>query len=370
MFEIVNQLLTSFAWFALCMIVFSVLAMLMPLHQRQPLWRKDAPLDTIYWFFPALLYAPVSMLLVSGGLYLMHGGDESRIDAFIQQGYPPIATQPLWLQFILLLFVSDLIQYWIHRIFHRSTFWRFHAIHHSPKELDWMVAARFHPVNFIVSSSFVGTLMILLGFSPILFAMMVPFNYLYSGLVHANVNWNFGPLRYVFASPVFHHWHHTMSDQGGNKNFAATLAIYDVIFGTFYMPADRLPEQYGVDSDDVPADLVGQFFYPFLEPNSARGLAEFSPSAREAETEQSVASSYAAVVGQAAPSSGSFGFNTEETVIEHSSAGPSAEAALSEQRPTGLPASVFTASDEESDLSLRPSSTTGANVQPVDSGQR
>lgn len=267
MWELLQPLMSSLAWFAICMIVFSVLAMLMPLHPKQPLWRKEAPLDTVYWFLPGFLYAPVSLLLVTGGLYLMHGGDEQRINAFIEQGYPPVAGLPLWVQFFLLLAISDFIQYWIHRVFHRSQLWRFHAIHHSPKELDWMVAARFHPVNFIVSSSFVGALMILLGFSPVLFAMMVPFNYLYSGMVHANVRWDFGPFKYLLASPVFHHWHHTMSDQGGNKNFAATLAIYDVLFGTFYMPADKQPEHYGTDVDDVPQDIVGQFFYPFLDPS-------------------------------------------------------------------------------------------------------
>lgn len=272
MFDVLSSLTTTAAWFAICMIVFSVMAILIPLHPRQPLWRRESFLDTLYWFFPAVIYTPLSLAMAGAGLYLMHGGDEQRIGAFVSQGYPPIATQPLWLQFVLLLVISDFIQYWIHRTFHRSAFWKFHAIHHSPKEVDWMVAARFHPVNFIVSSMFVGTLMVLLGFSPVLFAMMVPFNYLYSGLVHANVKWTFGPFKYLLASPIFHHWHHTMSDQGGNKNFAPTLAIYDLLFGTFYMPADKLPEQYGVDSDDVPEDLIGQFFYPFLNPEVQASL--------------------------------------------------------------------------------------------------
>jgi len=277
--DIFNQLLTSLAWFALCLIIFSVLAVLMPLHRHQPLWRQDSWTDTIYWMLMPLLYAPIGLLLASGGLYLMHGGDQQRLHDFVQSGYPPIAGQPLWLQFVLLIVISDFLQYWLHRLFHRSALWRFHAIHHSPKEVDWMVAARFHPVNFIISSSCVGTLMFLLGFSPVLFALMVPFNYLYSGMVHANLNWTFGPLKYLFASPVFHHWHHTLSDQGGNKNFAATLAIYDVIFGSFYMPADQRPEVYGVDRDDVPQNIVGQLFYPFRD-NADQQPRQKSPAAQ------------------------------------------------------------------------------------------
>jgi sterol desaturase/sphingolipid hydroxylase (fatty acid hydroxylase superfamily) len=332
--EILQQVLGSAAWFAVCMIVFSVLAVLMPLHPRQPLWRRESRLDTVYWFLPAILYAPLGLAMASAGLYLMHGGDQERMAAFISQGYPPIAGLPLWVQFLLLLAISDFIQYWIHRTFHRSAFWKFHAIHHSPKELDWMVAARFHPVNFIVSSLFVGTLMILLGFSPVLFAMMVPFNYLYSGMVHANVNWTFGPLKYFFASPVFHHWHHTMSDQGGNKNFAATLAIYDVLFGTFYMPADKLPEQYGVDSDDVPEHFVGQLFYPFLKPEVAAELAE---SGR-----------VAAIVGSPVDVIGEAMADVPANGLEIASPAPlvAANRELAEPRASGLPAGLWSSSDD------------------------
>lgn len=340
--EILQQVLVSAAWFAVCMIVFSVLAVLMPLHPRQPLWRRESRLDTFYWFLPSILYAPLGLAMVSGGLYLMHGGDQERIAAFISQGYPPIAGLPLWAQFLLLLTISDFIQYWIHRTFHRSAFWKFHAIHHSPKEVDWMVAARFHPVNFIVSSLFVGTLMILLGFSPVLFAMMVPFNYLYSGMVHANVNWTFGPLKYLFASPVFHHWHHTMSDQGGNKNFAPTLALYDVLFGTFYMPADKLPEEYGVDGDDVPEDLMGQLFYPFLKPEVSAQLAESGRVATiiGATTGASLSSH------EIAPAAGVVAASGASATVSVSESGVAdAAGETGELRPTGLPGAVWSVGD-------------------------
>jgi sterol desaturase/sphingolipid hydroxylase (fatty acid hydroxylase superfamily) len=90
-----------------------------------------------------------------------------------------------------------------------------------------------------------------------------PFNVFYSALVHANLNWTYGPLRFVFASPVFHRWHHTTQAEGLDKNFASTFPVLDVLFGTFYMPPGRLPEKFGCGDPEFPEDLLGQFFYPF-----------------------------------------------------------------------------------------------------------
>ncbi len=50
---------------------------------------------------------------------------------------------------------------------------------------------------------------------------MGPFNTITSCLVHANLNWTFGPLRHVLVSPVFHRWHH--DEKTYDRNFAGTL---------------------------------------------------------------------------------------------------------------------------------------------------
>jgi sterol desaturase/sphingolipid hydroxylase (fatty acid hydroxylase superfamily) len=46
----------------------------------------------------------------------------------------------------------------------------------------------------------------------------------------------------VIATPVFHRWHHTAAERGGEKNFAATFPVLDLIFGTFHMPAGEKPD--------------------------------------------------------------------------------------------------------------------------------
>jgi sterol desaturase/sphingolipid hydroxylase (fatty acid hydroxylase superfamily) len=90
-------------------------------------------------------------------------------------------------------------------------------------------------------------------------------------MVHANLHWTFGPLRHVFASPVFHRWHHTGADEGGSKNFAATFSFLDHMFGTFYMPKDEKPMNLGLTDRDMPPNLLGQWLYPFMpsEPQQA-----------------------------------------------------------------------------------------------------
>ncbi len=118
-----------------------------------------------------------------------------------------------------------------------------------------------HPVNYIAYSTSVAVLIQLMGFSPLVFIVLAPINFVHAALVHANLNWTFGPFRYVLASPVFHRWHHVSDPAVRDKNFAPTFPILDVLFGTFYMPAGQLPKDYGVEG--VPGNFIGQMLYPF-----------------------------------------------------------------------------------------------------------
>lgn len=166
--------------------------------------------------------------------------------------------------------LSDIPLYWLHRVFHGPALWRYHAIHHSSEELDWISAARFHPVNIILGAVAVDVALLLAGISPKIMIWVGPFKIFHSAFVHANLNWTLGPFKYVIASPVFHRWHHTGLADGGNTNFATTFPIWDVLWGTFYMPKNRIPANYGADDPALPAGFVDQTVYPFkrrrLEP--------------------------------------------------------------------------------------------------------
>jgi sterol desaturase/sphingolipid hydroxylase (fatty acid hydroxylase superfamily) len=67
----------------------------------------------------------------------------------------------------------------------------------------------------------------------------------------------------VIAGPVFHRWHHTAAEHGGEKNFAPTFPVLDLLFGTFYMPKQTLPDRYGIADKTFPANFCAQMLYPF-----------------------------------------------------------------------------------------------------------
>jgi len=81
--------------------------------------------------------------------------------------------------------------------------------------------------------------------------------------IHANVRWEFEPLRRFVATPSFHHWHHSAEHEAVNKNFAVHTPIWDILFGTYYLPA-RWPVAYGLGAGaDIPARWVTQLIHPF-----------------------------------------------------------------------------------------------------------
>ena len=89
----------------------------------------------------------------------------------------------------------------------------------------------------------VDVVLLMAGISPNIMLWVGPFKIFHSAFVHANLNWTFGPFNYVLATPVFHRWHHTSLEEGGNTNFAGTFPIWDILFGTFRMPEGRAAGQ-------------------------------------------------------------------------------------------------------------------------------
>jgi len=247
---------------AVAFAAFGCLARLSPCNRDQRRFlTRDLPDNALFMMLGLLIYGDLAGLYIRAGAQLIFHGDGAAIAASILQGYGWAARLPLLAQAALIIFSMDLVQYWLHRLFHVGLLWPFHAVHHSAEELDWTAAYRFHPVNFVIYSGGALALMRLVGFSPAAFLLIGPFNLVVGPLVHANLDWTFGPFRYVIASPVFHRWHHVKDPAVHNRNFAPTFPVLDLIFGTFYMPKDRLPSDYGVEG--VPPHFVAQLVYPF-----------------------------------------------------------------------------------------------------------
>ncbi len=188
---------------------------LWPSVRGQRILRRGFRLDMAYWLFTpivtrAITRAGVIIAVVILALVLGWKLDKDSIIA----GHGPIGAQPRWLQALELIILLDLVGYWMHRLFHTGPLWSFHAIHHSSEELDWLSSVRLHPVNDLMNRIVPAVLLVLAGFKPDVLAVALPFFAVYAIFLHANVDWDFGPLRSIIASPRFHRWHHTGQAEG------------------------------------------------------------------------------------------------------------------------------------------------------------
>jgi sterol desaturase/sphingolipid hydroxylase (fatty acid hydroxylase superfamily) len=264
-YQILITMWHTLPWLAGIGVVFAVLSRFSPCNQGKPWWEKRGLVtDLCYWVLSPLFGRYLRIwLTVSATLFLFHITDGNQIAAFYAHGHGPLSRLPFWVQLVLYLVATDVALYWIHRGFHRGFLWKYHAVHHASEDLEWTSASRFHPVNLALGSGLVDVVSFLCGISPEIFVVVGPFNIITSCMVHANLNWTFGPFRYLFAGPVFHRWHHAQSVC--DKNFASTFAIWDVMFGTFHMPVGELPKGYGIDDKAMPEGLVAQLVYPLFQ---------------------------------------------------------------------------------------------------------
>jgi len=230
-------------------------------------WRNPGLVTDICYMVIVPFVAPyLRMSLMIAGAALLSGVmTGQQIADYFEHARGPLAGLPFWAQVAIYIVASDFLLYWNHRIFHGTALWRYHAVHHSAEEVDWTTAYRFHPVNLWLGMFLVAAIMLYLGVAPAVLLFLVPFDTTVAAFVHANLNWTLGPLKYVVATPVFHRWHHTYLEDGGNTNFAPLLAIWDVVFGTFYMPQSKVPARYGIDEPAYPQDFLGQLVHPFRQ---------------------------------------------------------------------------------------------------------
>ena len=167
----------------------------------------------------------------------------------------PLATafgsQPGWLIAIEAGLAAQVLGYWAHRLAHQvPLLWRFHQVHHASEQLDWIAAARIHPMDGIIVGVVIGAPLLLLGVQPGTLGAIEVVTQLWAITLHMNLRWRLRPLDGIVGTTEYHHWHHSSEPAARDKNFAGLLPVIDRIFGTYYLPTDRRPERYGLD---VPA---------------------------------------------------------------------------------------------------------------------
>ncbi|MEM7411972.1 MAG: sterol desaturase family protein [Myxococcota bacterium] len=260
----------GFDWLVLALVantvVFVFIERLWPHRPEQLTLRKEWKLDLVYYVFNHLMVSVILLVTTffSEGLFgwAVHDGLQNLV-----------RSQPVWLQFIEVLFAADFAQYWGHRLMHEHPrLWNFHAVHHCPAEMDWLSGSRIHFAEVLFTRSTVILPLFLLGFSEAAINGYVVWVSIQGVLIHSNVGWNFGPLRYLFVTPHFHHWHHAADAEAIDRNYAANLPVLDMLFGTHVDNPGRWPERYGVVGKPLPKSFLAQHLYPFVAP--PKGSAE------------------------------------------------------------------------------------------------
>jgi sterol desaturase/sphingolipid hydroxylase (fatty acid hydroxylase superfamily) len=243
--------------------VFVPLERLFALRPTQDVFRRHWLVDLSYFFVNSLLVEVLTVLTLSPALVLF---DWARVAALAAW----VSALPLLLQVLAIVGVADLTQYWVHRTFHVVPFlWRFHAIHHSVEEMDWLAGSRLHLVDVIVTRGLTYVPIFLLGFSQSALTVYVFLVAAQATFIHANVRWKFRRLRRTVATPAFHHWHHSSEHEALDKNFAVHTPLWDLLFGTYYLP-DHWPARYGLHQERrLPVGWLRQLVYPFRRPPSA-----------------------------------------------------------------------------------------------------
>jgi sterol desaturase/sphingolipid hydroxylase (fatty acid hydroxylase superfamily) len=206
-------------------------------------------------------------------LFIQFFGIITQKPAVVFFGWIGLDKVHIWIQqlpFIVALFVAffatDFFQYWAHRIFHNHVYlWRFHSVHHSTQHMDWLAGSRTHFIDIFFTRAMTFIPLYVLGFAPAVFNTYIIFIAVHAVLIHANTRINFGFLKYIFATPQYHHWHHCEDPKYYGKNFATIFPFIDMIFGTYYLPGNVWPGGTGVHESQYPKGFIQQSIYPFTK---------------------------------------------------------------------------------------------------------
>ena len=302
-----------FYWLIGVSLLFFVLEVVIPWRKKQTIPRRDFWLDAFYMFFNFFLFSLIIYNAASDVVVnLFNDGIKWLTGGFDMQASNPMAAWPLWSILLVGMIVRDFVQWWIHRLLHRVPWlWEFHKVHHSVAEMGFAAQLRYHWMENVVYRTLEYIPLALLGIGLYDFFIIHIFALSWGHYNHANITvsgkvtggivgallgiifangllditlfaersilvqwsvfWGFvvfgifalGPMmKYVFNSPEMHIWHHAYELPDSHPygiNFGLTLAVWDYLFGTAYIPEDGRDIKLGFPGvEEFPNGFVGQ----------------------------------------------------------------------------------------------------------------
>lgn len=307
-----------FYWLILVSVFFLVLEVIIPWRKEQQKLRKDFWLDGFYMFFNFFIFSLVIYQAASDVIVnLFNDGIMALTGGFNLQAVNPMRDFPMYAILLIGFVVRDFVQWWIHRLLHKSErLWEFHKVHHSVEEMGFAAHLRFHWMENIVYRVLEYIPLALLGIGLHDFFVIHIFTLIWGHYNHSNISISgyitggllgalFGILtanglleipvlvemvwwqklgwiafftflgsvllaklmKYIFNSPEMHIWHHSYdlpADRHTGVNFGLTLAVWDYLFGTAYVPHTGKDIRLGFPGiEEFPEDFSGQVLHGF-----------------------------------------------------------------------------------------------------------
>jgi sterol desaturase/sphingolipid hydroxylase (fatty acid hydroxylase superfamily) len=241
--------------FVLLALLFAPLERLFP-ARLQPSWRRESWLDASFFLGQYLLFAGLAVLVMAS------------VRSWLVAAEPPalrmwLASLPPVLVAAGAVVAGDVLVYWFHRACHScELLWRFHAVHHSSEELDWLAAHREHPLDGLITQLCQNLPAIALGVHYELLAGLVVFRGAWAVFIHSNVDLPLGPVGLLIGAPELHRFHHARVRET-RHNFANLAPWLDVVFGTYCRPAPRAEFALGL-TEPLRRGYVGHLVRPLV----------------------------------------------------------------------------------------------------------
>lgn len=221
---------------------------------------NDVINDSVYMLFVQVILPRIlSFFVVITFLNYLNSNEFT-----IEIGWPH--QWPIFAQAILMVLAADFLRYWLHLCSHKwSVLWRLHAVHHSPQKLYWLNVGRFHPIEKALQFLFDSLPFIILGVSEEVIAFYFVFYSINGFFQHCNIQLRLGFLNYVVSGPELHRWHHSKLIHEANNNYGNNFIIWDFLFGTRFLPEDKLVEELGLKNRAYPLGFLAQLKTPFIK---------------------------------------------------------------------------------------------------------
>jgi sterol desaturase/sphingolipid hydroxylase (fatty acid hydroxylase superfamily) len=248
-------------WFLLNLLllaaVFVPLERAWPLRPDQSAFRRGWTTDGVHFLVSHIGVQLFSIGALAPAIWL---GRRLSHEAWSER----VQSAPWAVQFVLIVIVADLAQYWAHRALHRfPPLWRLHAVHHSSRAMDWLAGSRMHPIEALLVRGCVLFSLSCVGFSASAVGAYLVFVSFHAVWIHTNIKGNFAWLEPFLVTPRIHHFHHALEQEAIDKNFAIHLPALDRLFGTRYLPEGQWPTVYGLGTDWMPEGYWAQLTAPF-----------------------------------------------------------------------------------------------------------